>query len=267
MSSGPLIPTDTSSIFAVLNTPDFASARLAIVRPDNPPPGIAGFVFDLVEDDSSDLESDITDYYVEDNSAVQDQIALRPETITISGKVAEVVKTAAAIRKSYLGTENPLPLIPGVMPVLTISAEETQAQTLANQAADTNAVANTQTLWGYYNSALPQQPNQTKQSLVFGYFYQLWKGRQMFSVECPWGIMTNMAILSMSAKQGPDTRLVSDFTVTFKKIRVAQSISIYKFAGRAEIQNATEVNKGTAGQQLATGEVASYTAPYLPPTP
>jgi hypothetical protein len=48
-------------------------------------------VFDIATDWSVELNSDITDYYVEDNTAVQDHIALKPKMVTISGYQGELV--------------------------------------------------------------------------------------------------------------------------------------------------------------------------------
>jgi hypothetical protein len=248
-----VIPTDSPSIFAALNTLSTQTALLAIVRPNNPPPGIAGFLLDLPEDDSAELESDITDHYLEDNTAVQDQIALRPETITLTGKVAELVKTVPT-SANVAAVTNPLPLVSGLQPTFSPGAAQTMAQSSSTSAAANAAVADTQTLYGYYNAHVPQQPNQTKQSLVFGYIYQLWLGRQLFTVETPWGTMTNMAILSAAAKQDGVSRSVTDFSITFKKIRTAQRIFLTagQLAGRSVFQQAPVSNNGTIGQNPVT---------------
>jgi hypothetical protein len=228
-------------------------AQLAIVRPDNPPPGVAGFVFDIVDDDGVELESDITDHYTEENNAVQDNIALHPEVITLSANVAEVVKATVSAKK-ITPTSNPLPIIPELTPTLSPGAESAQVTTAENAANLNSSITTTQSLYGYYQSRLPQQPNQTKQQVAFGYIYQLWKGRQTFSVETPWGFFTNMAIQSVQARQGPNTRFVSDFDITFKKIRTARSVTIVSglLAGRATSQQAPTTQNGTIGQVTPT---------------
>lgn len=263
-----IIPTDSPSIFAVLNTLVASNATLAIVRPNNPPPGIAGFLLDLPEDDSSELESDITDHYLEDNTAVQDQIALRPEVVTLTGKVAELVRTVPTVT-NVAAVANPLPLVAGLEPQFAPGATQTQAQAASTAAASSAAIADTQTLYGYYNAHVPQQPNQTKQSLVYGYIYQLWLGRQLFSVETPWGTMTNMAILSASAKQDAVTRSVTDFSITFKKIRTARSITVVPglLAGRSVFQRAPVSNNGTIGQNPVTTAQQGVFLQQATPTP
>ncbi len=244
-----IVPTDSPSVFAALNTLVLNQAQYAIVRPDNPPPGIAGFLFDLPGDDGSELESDIPDHYVEDNTPVQDQIALRPEIVTVSAEVAELVRSVPA-NQSVSGVSNPLPLIEGLSPELAPGAEEQQEAFELVAQEETAGVTSAQTLYGYYTAHSPQQLNQTKQSVVYGYIYQLWKGRQMFSVETPWGFFNNMAILSVSVRQNERTRVVSEFTITFKKIRTVRSVSVNTglLAGRAVFQQAPVTQNGTIGQ-------------------
>jgi hypothetical protein len=240
--------------------------RLALVRPNNPPPGVAGFLFDVVDDDGSELESDITDHYIEDNTAIQDHIALRPETVTVTGRVAELVKSVP-VTKPITQVTNPLPLVPDLMPTLAPGSQEREdAEVLAQTEGDA-VIQFAQDLYGFYQNNSRQQPAQTKQSYIYGYIYQLWKGRQLFSVETPWGIFENMAILTASAKQGPESRSVSEFTITFKKIRVARTINVLPglleqravfdqnnsgnldfLAGRSAFQRSPQVENGIVGQ-------------------
>jgi hypothetical protein len=53
-------------------------------------PNIAGFIFDIEGTTQHNLISDITDHYVEDNTAIQDHIALKPLTITLKNYHGEV---------------------------------------------------------------------------------------------------------------------------------------------------------------------------------
>lgn len=265
-----LVPTDSVSIYEQLSTLTNRSRRLALVRPNNPPSGIAGFLLDIVEDDGSDLESDITDHYVEDNTTVQDHIALRPETITVSGRVAELVR-AIPVAQPITQATNPLPLIPDLMPTLAPGSQEREVAELLAQTEGDAVIGFSESLYGFYQSNARQQPGQTKQSYIYGYFYQLWKGRQLFSVETPWGIFENMAILSASVKQGAESRSVSEFSLTFKKIRVAQTInavpgllaqrSVFDqsvannanfLAGRSAFEWSAPSNNGLSGQTPMT---------------
>ncbi len=171
----------------------------------------------------------------------------------VNGDVAEVVK-AVVTTKPVTAVTNPLPIIPELTPALTPGAEATQLQTVENAANTDSAITSTDSLYGYYAARLPQQPNQTKQQVAFGFLYQLWKGRQLFTVETPWGFFTNMAIESCTPHQGPDSRFVSNFDLTFKKIRTVRSVTIVPglLAGRATYQQAPVTQNGTIGQVTPT---------------
>ena len=253
-----IIPTDVQSIYEKLNNPDANPSKIAIVRPNNPPPGIAGFLFDVTNDDTAELESDITDYFVEDNTSIQDHIALRPETVTVTAEAAELVM-AMPVASSPVSHDNPLPLVGGLQPQLAPGAQAQQVRLQKVTVATNAGTAGANSLFGYYIAPFLQQKEQTKQSLIFGYIYQLWKGRQLFSVETPWGFFTNMAILSVTAHQGPTNRVVSDFSITFKKIRVAHSITITPglIAGRASFQQSEVTQDGTIGLTPVTTAQAS----------
>lgn len=355
-----VIPSDSASELDVVESLTSLEQK-AIIRPNNPPPGIAGFLFDISGEEMVELASVITDHYTEANTAVQDNIALEPEKITVRGLVAELVQTAPAPQEVAPVT-NPLPdNIPMTPPltegstssILSAAGIGQLAKTVATNAALgvlarkapgvasvvkafgpqivagaqgrvvtalTSAVRNLQTPEGVaalnlpgislpasiqsavgvvqsvlpkiagavvnalksplvpanqqllggavgqqdaasgksnsllqvYEAKQPTPPKQTRQSSAFLYFYSLWKGRQLFSVETPWGIWTNMAILSLRSEQGADSRSVTDFTVVFKKIRIAETVSVGvgQLAGRNAFQTAASAptQNGNVGQ-------------------
>lgn len=326
-----IIPSDTKeSIFDAIKSLEILEQR-AIIRPQNPPPGIAGFLFDIPEEDQIALRSDITDHFLEDNTSVVDQIALKPEEVSVRGLVAELVSAQPnATRQAPLGPRPPLPDNPQLAPLVRSSASIlfSRASTLARIlapgssqvagiakalvmspegvsqqiAADSLIIASKiglgaeaskalalgrfvasatrsagqpnrrkpqgnknpippftplvapalepqpDSLYGKYLATSSQMPNQTRQSNAYGYFYQLWKGRQLFTVETPWGAFTDMAIMSMTATQDDETRFRSTFAITFKKIRTSGSatVTVGQLAGRVLQQDTATTNNGAA---------------------
>lgn len=248
-----IVPTDSLSFFTSLQRLSTSQQQLAIIRPTNPPPGIAGFLFNIVGDESVDLTSDITDHYIEDNTAVQDNIALRPEVITVRGIVAELAQAAPA-EKKLTPASDPLTPNPEMVPELTPGAVQTQAIKVRTSRDQAAAVADGQSLFGVFDRTFGRNSNQTKQTEAFLYFYALWQARELFSVETPWGFFNTMAILSLRSEQPEDTKSKSDFTVTFKKIRIAQNVSVNlgQLAGRLQAQQAPVSQNGNAGLAPAT---------------
>ena len=245
-----IVPTASPSVYAGIASLSTMSQN-AIIRPNNPPPGIAGFVMDIRLEDSVRLESDITDHFVEDNTTVQDQIALKPEEVTVHGLVGELAQTQAqsdAVTKQMLA----LPINAYLQPEYTVIQQDSINQANAQADAEDSAQTNTQSLDAYFNARSAITGN--KQSQAFAYFYQLWKGRQLFTIDSPWGFFTSMAIRSLQATQDSTTRLITDFTLTFKKIRFANEVSITsgQISGRAALQSSVQTNNGRAGQDPVT---------------
>ncbi len=260
------IPSDAPSIYEVLKTLS-ALDRQAIVRPDNPPPGVAGYVFDILGDENTELVSDISRHFVEDNTTIQDQWALNPERITLHGIVAELVFTVPTPAQQA-SVPNPMPDNPAMVPEFTPGTDQVLLQETETVDANDRGVTSNQSLFAMYESKT--QPNQTKQSRIFNYFYQLWKGRQLCTVETPYGVWTDMAIASVRSEQTEDSRSKSDFTIVFEKIRTAQPVvvNVGQLAGRALSQRDPVTQNGNAGTKpLSTSEEGSLLYNLMHPSP
>ncbi len=244
-----IVPTDQPSIFDVLDTLTTLQRR-AIVRPENPPPGVAGFIFDIPEETELMLRSLITRHFVEDGLAVSDQIALDPEEVSVRGLVAEVVAFTPP-PDSVAQQPDALPPNPATAPALSPqAAQDFGIESVARLQTERIAV-NSGNLWNFFLTRGQQPPSQSRQSRATGYFYELWRGRQRVTVETPWGFFTNMALLSVRASQPEETRFRSSLAITFEKIRIAGSAQVTagQLAGRAAQQSAQVTNNGVAGKQ------------------
>lgn len=247
-----IVPTNSPSIFDLLKTLTTLQTN-AIVRPANPPPGVAGFLFDIVGEESIMLESAITDHFVENNTAIQDQIALLPEKVTLDGFVSEIAQ--AVSEKDQIAKEaDRLPLEPSFNPEYTeIQLDKIEAAE-EEKALEVQGKTDTQSLDGFFNSRTVITNG--KQAKAFAFFYQLWKGRQMFTVDTPWGFFTDMAIESIKVTQDETTRIVSKFQLKLKKMRFAEQVVIAsgQLAGRAALQSADKTQNGVAGKEEVSAE-------------
>lgn len=250
-----IVPTDAPSVFEVLNSLTTLQ-RQAIVRANNPPPGFAGFLFDIPEDDEVSLRSEITNNFLEDNTVVIDQIGILPEEVSVRGLVAEIVALAPS-SSSPAKVANPLPDNPALTPALAPQAQQEADAAFFRTGLALAGLQSSGSLWDFFLARAPQPPSQTKQARAFLYFYGLWKARELFTVETPWGFFTDMAIESLRASQDDETRFRSSFAIKFKKIRTSRvaTITVGQLAGRANLQGASVTNNGTAGQApLSTSE-------------
>jgi hypothetical protein len=288
-----IVPTDSPSIYEMLSS----TQKLALVLPNGSPPGgVAGFFLDIPKEQSGVFESDITDHYIEDNTAVNDQIALHPEKITLRGVVAELTFNDLGISEVTPSLPPPrrLPFNFPFMPIITDAAQQVAGVGVGLIMQRANFVANgplspvltgkvsalsaggitgmvgtvlafapglspelgflqqdladmdedqidqmnlsmvgalaggaspaptpPPTLSSFFDQQIGNNPGLTRQAAAVGYFYQLWKGRVLFTIQTVWGIFESMAIERFSPSQDESTAYQTNLEITFKKIRIA----------------------------------------------
>jgi hypothetical protein len=218
--------------------------------------GINGFVFDIVDEESMYLDSEITDHYVENNYAIQDHIARRPERFVLRGFVGELTDIFPNTFLGVLTGIQSLASIGGFLPEFSAQATQEYAK-IAAKAAKVGQVVNQAR--NIYDMFFSKSTTATKQQNAYKYFYDMWQARTLCSVETPFGLMENMAIESLRAIQHGDTRFVSDFSVTFKMIRTTNTVTAQKVSlGRAADMVSKAQNNGVAagrdiGEAIAGG--------------
>lgn len=223
--------------------------------------GIAGFVFDYEGDDQIMLESDITDHFAEDNSSVQDHIALKPYRVTLRGFVSEL--QLAAVGTGLFGALTSLQSAIGTVPAYlgkytpqalqklqgSFSKSVTQVQNYANTAAQyLNQAKNIAALFGGGTGA------PTRQQQAFVALSQLRDQRVIFNVLTPWTLLSGMAIESLVFIQPNESKTRTDISVTMKQMR---------FVDVQSAQNTTATHAGRAGFQ-AQGQTNNGATPGTP---
>ncbi len=174
-----------------------------------------GFLFQIVGDETVNLSSDITDHYVEDNSSLQDHIALRPLTITVSGFVGELNNVVPDLLSVPKNIVDRLGTLQAYVPSLTNTAR--RAFNLAQQVY---SLGEKVIKAGAIGLGIEVQ---TAQEKAFADLYQYYKNRTLFYIATPFGQFESMAIQNLVANQSPDSKSISDFTITFKQVKFAQT--------------------------------------------
>lgn len=196
-----------------------------VVRPTGSPnlTGISGFLFNVIDTEQIELNSDITDHYVEKNTAIQDHIALKPERFTLRGFIGELndlfPRTSASLVKIAERVSN----IAQLVPQFATQAKEFYESLGVATSSPMQTVNQAVTLYDLYTKAATSA---TRQQAAFNYFYSMWLSRQLCTVETPWNVFTDMAIESVRCVQDGETNIISDFSVTFKKIRKVNLVVI-----------------------------------------
>lgn len=238
-----------------------------------PPPAI---LFNYEGEQSVALSSDITDHYIENNTAIQDQIALRPEIITTNGFIGELNDVAPAALKPIQELAQKLVTIGAYTPQLSATAQLAYNEAFFAYQIGANLVNSAVSSWSSITgsggqsvingSGINLQPNQTKQQIYFQQFYGYWKNRTLFTIQTPWAIFQDMAIQSLRAVQDAETRVITDFEVTFKLMRFATTLSTpntlnsNNFQGRGKYQSSSVVDLGTSALEPSSTSFLSAVA-------
>ncbi len=253
-------------------------------QPVNPP----ALIFHYEGEQTATLESDITDHYVENNSSIQDQIALRPETITTHGFIGELTNAPPnSVLAALQVAANKLTTIPGLSPQFTTSAIEAYNQATFAYATAANAASAGLSAFssitggggeavigngGISNTSSPNPfgvSTQGKQQVYFQQFYSYWTSRTLFTVQTPWAVFQNMAIKTLRAIQDAETNTITDFEVTFKMMRFASVGGTSQIAGAQKItaDPISRLASQAAAKVSFTGVNASkITKQPVPPT-
>lgn len=233
---------------------------------------IGAFTFDYRGDDSVDLDTEITDHWLEDNTAVQDHIGVRPMIVTIKGFVAELSLSRtqlAFINKAFSSITNGLSQVDAYLGHYTPGAIDSlqkgisQAQNIAIQIEQ--AAARAAQIASFFQAG----PAMNKQQAAYFQLSSLALARVIFTVATPFQVFDNMAIMSLRVIQPKETRGWSDFTVKMKQLNFTEDLSLpffsANYAGRTggQIQNQTQ-NGSTQGTSVPGTEVLSaFPAPVV----
>jgi len=229
--------------------------------------GIAGFAFDTFEEHKSELQSDITDHFVEDNSTIQDHIAIKPKKITLRGFVGELVEERATPKSEVVELFEKLTIINSYVPVITDAAK--QLNSLIDVSLETKEDAIDATIGAgvdLFQAYKTLNPPDTKQAKAYNFFRALFDAKQLVAVDTPFGFMSDMAIENIVSIQG-DNAYIMDFAVTLKEFRTAET-KLVEFnekirQGRSGNQISEEKDQGTAKGKQEDASLA-YDKIYKP---
>lgn len=230
--------------------------------------GIAGFRFHVPESETIKLENDITDHYIESNTAVQDHIAQKPVSITLSGYVGDYFYSNHKIADMVSQIVTTVKLVQSFLP--DVSEEVQKAKINKSKATfgsdDKLAVKD---YYGVYKNqlndvdifALMQSLYKFKsaQTRAFLFFEALWKSRTLFTVETSWKRFDNMAIQSMTARRDNNAD-ITEFSITFKQITLTQTLieTVEEYQNRTAMQRAKVTNKGLSEGTLMSIDDVSF---------
>ena len=224
--------------------------------------GIAGFKFHLPETEQITMQNDITDHFIETNSAVQDHIARKPTIVTLSGLQGEYFYSVNEI-EDLLATITPtLSLVKQFLPKIAPSTQQNKVQkaTQENAVIQENELIvgsvevqkrqfNAMDLFKLFQDLYKLKSAQTR---AYYFFEALFKSRAIMSIETSWRRLDNMVIQNVQAIRDGNAD-ITEFMLTFKQLSITESGVEKKenTAGRLAQQSAPVTNKGVdKGQEV-----------------
>lgn len=212
--------------------------------------GIAGFLFDIEDNATLTDDSDITDYFTEDNSFINDHIVDKPKMITLTGFIGELVfRVPQGVTGALNLINNRLETVEAYAGEFTPGAVQT-AQKAVQQAQSAVSQINQQLdkAQNIISALSGEEPQPTAQEKAYNELSALKKSRELISVQSPWGYFDNMIIKTLGFTQSGESRDISDISVTLKEFRTAEikitNFDRDQFPPRVDIQNGDEEDQG-----------------------
>lgn len=187
--------------------------------------GLAGFAFDVEAESTTRLHAEVTDHYVEDNTVINDHMAIRPSEITFKSYVGELVYLEESKAENFIQDAiQKLTILSPLLPEISDSAKIIQnkyrnmnVMSLGEITGDTlNQFRDIYALVKNLN------PANEKQRQAYLYFKALMEAKTIMSYQSPFEFMTDMVITDVLAVQSADSKYIADFSITMKKIRFAK---------------------------------------------
>lgn len=226
--------------------------------------GIAGFVFDINDETRIDLKAQITDHFIEDNTTIQDHIAINPEIITLRGFVGEVVFAPTGVVNNIGDlavsafaefVDKKLTNVAAFLPQFNESVVQDATNSVNADIQATNDITEAANrLENIVEIALRSTVADSRQQRAYMILKSLWRTRQIFTVQTPYEYFRTCAIQSIAVMQDAETNTITDFTVTLKKLNFTElsfvALNDQEFSGRTAQQRSGVVKKGkTKGEE------------------
>lgn len=196
-----------------------------------PPP--AALLFDFEGENTATVKSSVTDHYTENNKAIQNNVATAPTVITTQGFIGELNNIAPKELSLLKTAADKLTTIGAYAPGLSVTALIAYQQAFFLYQVGKNVVDNAVSSWSSItgkgdgqtvisSDRIVEGRNQNRQQTYYQQFYGYQQKAQLFTVQTPWAVFKDMIIESMNAVQDAETKVITEFSLTFKQIRFAQ---------------------------------------------
>lgn len=203
-----------------------------------------GYYFDIVEEHSLSIQNQITDNFLENNTAVQDHIAHNPITVSLNGLSGEIIfeQPNWILNQTAQGYNNvptdKLQILPALIP---------QVDNVTQIAK--NTIQYVESSYKRYEKIIKRFTNQSVKTTRLKQIYRDLKGLSdsniALFVVTPYATFENMYIQSITLRQGNEN-YITDVGVTLKQVQYANVgvteadqnvLAKYNEFARAKVEN------------------------------
>ena len=192
----------------------------------NSEPDDLALIFSTIENHSLNIQSNITDYWLEDQTAVQESIGLQPLQMTLSGMVADLEYNNESLwTNSILGKINRISReklgFDLTSKLSIISALLPQVDNYTQTAK--SALKQIENAYNGVKSKINKflgTKTKTNQQKQVEWIIKAWQSKIALKVTTPFGVFDRMYILSAPVVQ-ENTNTVTKISITLKQLRFA----------------------------------------------
>lgn len=218
---------------------------------ESTPKGVTDLRLSIIGEETLTADCDVTDHYVESNTAYQDQVSLKPKIYTIQGEVGELVWYQRDPIEQGIGqVAQRLEGVISFLPIRSKKFNQTKKKVMkALQWIDTasNAIDK-------INKLSSSEGNSQQQA--YNHLMKLRQDRMPISIKTPWGQLDDYVITNLKLTQPKETRDKTLISITLKEFRTTSvkpvPFDFSKYQGNAAFEAQPEVDNGTT-----SGEVKS----------
>lgn len=188
------------------------SIKLYFYKPDDD----FTLMMDVIGAQTMDMSSEVTEYYVENNSFYNDQISFKPRIYTIQGEVGELAWYNKDIPQTTIGFLNQK-----LMPIVEFHPIRSMfsSQVMNTISKVQQWIETADNLWTRISKMVP---NLSKQQQSFLYIQTLVANREPISITTPWVIMESAVITSVKFTQPERTTERTQISMTVKDFRTVE---------------------------------------------
>lgn len=216
----------------------------ALVSPKTSP-GIAGFVFDIPQQERIVLEADITDNFTENNSFIQDHRVIKPVKITLTGLIGELVIKKDIVDLIFATIQSSLTTVNAYLGNYTAGVgqilQNIFSVTVSATSRTTQIVNRIKNIVEGFDG---EGQYRNLQQRAFSNLQALFLSKTVLTVQTPWNYYDSMMIERFEFSQDEETELLSSISVTLKEIRFAE-VGITSFQDNIEANRNDMQEKGT----------------------